>query len=64
MGKKQSNHLVAIDSETGIVWHNNRALRAQSLVNETIKLASSMNNTYQFRSIHCVNSMTKEQGAI
>jgi len=64
MRTKLSKHFVAIDSETGIVWHDNRALRAQDLVNETIKQASSLNHANRCHSTHCVNSMSKEHGTI
>jgi len=42
MGKKKVKHLIAIDSETGIVWHDNRALRSQDLVNGAIRQANFM----------------------
>ena len=44
MTKKKSKNLVAVDSETGIFWHDTQVLRSEKQVNTVIKQASSKNN--------------------
>ena len=36
MDKRKSNHLISVDSETGVFWHGKRQLRTRSQVDVVI----------------------------